>query len=479
MLQSNTGPYAISRKLDDRMTRTPLALLAAATLVLCSASIAAGPPAADQSSLKPVLNTGEKVLKFDWPTIQVGTGEYQEGPTGVTVIRFGRRVHGTLDIRGGGPGTVNSDYMRLGYDQAELDAVVFSGGSFYGLESVTAVNTAQKDDGLRDGHWVNIGFTVGSIIYDFGDRRLNEIYPDKRLAQAAYRAARPGVFPLGARGAGRMARSGALFGCNAYSGQGAAFRQVGELKLAAFVVVNALGVITTRDGRVAACYPDADWPKDLKAVDLLSAYPASRKPGWNGAPNAQAPGRNTTISLIVTNQKLLRVDLDRLAAHVHTSMARAIQPFATEFDGDVLYAVSTSELDRPVNDSETPNIDMDVIAADVMWDAILSSIPEQPAIVAKGADGSLKNADIRRYAGEYVFSPLVRIRVTAEGDKLIAQATGERPAFAIKKEAPSELQATSRTEFVIPGRYPLTLSFAKSGTLVINAGHWQQIGTRQ
>src|SRR5690349_13997001 len=168
-------------------------LLFALSAFLVTAVAHADGPKYDQSTLRPVLNDGAKVLQFDWPTIQVGTGEYEEGPTGVTVIRFAKRVHGAVDVRGGGPGTVNTDYLRIGYDVPELDAVVFSGGSFYGLESTTAVYTAMKDDGIRDGNWDNIAFAVGAIIYDLGDRRLNEIYPDKRLAQAAYRAARPGV----------------------------------------------------------------------------------------------------------------------------------------------------------------------------------------------------------------------------------------------------------------------------------------------
>ena len=178
------------------------ALLAFSVVTLC---------VADQAGLMPVVNSGAQTLQFDWPTVRIGTGEYEEGPTGVTVFHFGRRVLGAVDVRGGGPGTVNTDYLRLGYDLPELDAVVFSGGSWYGLESVTAVATALKDDGMRDGIWTNLALSVGAIIYDFGERRLNEIYPDKRLAQAAFRAARPGIFPLGAHGAGRFAKTGGLF----------------------------------------------------------------------------------------------------------------------------------------------------------------------------------------------------------------------------------------------------------------------------
>lgn len=431
-----------------------------------------------QDALVAVLNDGERVLEFDWPTIRIGTGQYEEGPTGVTVINFTRRVHGAVDVRGGGPGTVNSDYLRIGYAVPELDAVVFSGGSWYGLESTTAVATALKDDGIRDGTWTNLSLSVGAIVYDFGERRLNELYPDKRLAQAALRVAQPGRFPLGAHGAGRFVKTGGLFDCDAHSGQGAAFRQIGELKIAAFVVVNALGVVTQRDGRVAACYRDAGWPQDLRAADLLANYPASRKPGSKLAPAANDARRNTTIGLIVTNQRLDRPQLERLAAQVHTSMARALQPFATEFDGDVLYAVSTGELDRPVDESDVTNIDLDVIASELMWDAILSSVPEQP-VAPRIVPGLRYSADeLAHFAGDYLFSPFVQIRITTENGQLYGQATGLRKVYAIGREAPVVLEPVSRTQFTVPGRYPLTLDFSRPDSLLLNPGHWQQVGRR-
>lgn len=460
----------------------------ACAVVLSMAGIVTN--AAEQAQLQPVLNDGEQTLKFDWPAIRVGTGEYEEGPTGVTVFHFPNRATAAVDVRGGGPGTVNTDFLRLGYETRELDTVVFSGGSWYGLENTTAAATALKDDGLRDGDWTNLALSVGAIIYDLGPRRLNELYPDKRLAQAAFRAARPGIFPLGAHGAGRFAKTGSLFGCNAFSGQGGAFRQMGELKIAAFVVVNALGVITTREGRVAACYPDAKWPKDLRTTDLLANYPDSTKPGAALVPAASkvatpagpaenASRRNTTISLVVTNQKLSAAELQRLATHVHSSMSRAIQPFATEFDGDVLYAVTTGELESTAAKPGTPAISIDVLAAETMWDAILASVPPQPAAPRTAKRAAATQEDLKQRIGEYVFSPFVSIRISADGNRLLAQATGKRPAYAIGSDAPVELQPVSATDYTIPGRYPLVISFANPDRLVLNPGHWQQIGLRQ
>ncbi|MBS0419767.1 MAG: P1 family peptidase [Proteobacteria bacterium] len=454
------------------MSNKRFVLAAAVSAALASASS----QAADQSTLTPVVNAGQQTLQFDWPAIRVGTAEYEDGPTGVTVIHFPKRALGAVDVRGGGPGTVNTDYLRLGYDTPELDAVVFSGGSWYGLESITAVGTALKDDGVRSGDWTNLALSVGAIIYDLGDRRLNEIYPDKRLAQAALRADRPGIFPLGSHGAGRFAKTGGLFGCNAFSGQGAAFRQTGEVKIAAFVVVNALGVVTRRDGRVAACYGDTHWSKDLRATDLLASYPDSRKPGTT-VPASNEGKRNTTVSLIVTNQKLNPAELQRLATHVHSSMSRAITPFATEFDGDVLYAVSTGELD-PAKSPGLPNIDLDVEGAELMWDAILASVPAQPGFPHVPREVELSGSALQEYTGEYTFSQFARLRITTEHNKLFAQATGPRTVYGIGQSAPTELQALSPTDFTVVGRYPLVLHFEAPGKLVINPGDWQQMATK-
>jgi L-aminopeptidase/D-esterase-like protein len=147
------------------------------------AALLAAPTRAAQDGLVADTDIHGPVLTFDWPDIEVGVGAYEEGPTGLTIIRFMHSAAVVVDSRGGAPGTVNTDSLRLGYDAPRMDAVVFAGGSAYGEEAITAVITALKDDGLRSGS--DIAHATGAIIYDFGQRRLNEIYPDKRLAQAA------------------------------------------------------------------------------------------------------------------------------------------------------------------------------------------------------------------------------------------------------------------------------------------------------
>ncbi|WP_157218056.1 P1 family peptidase [Flavisphingomonas formosensis] len=449
------------------------ALLTATMIATLSTALPAATPQPPygQAALQPVVETAGPALQFDWPMIRIGSAQYREGPTGVTVFRFGKKVMGAVDVRGGGPGTVNTDYLRLGYETPDLDAVVFSGGSWYGLESTTAVDTALKDDGIRGGKWDDIGLAVGAIVYDFGPRRLNEIYPDKALAQAAYRAAQPGVFRLGAAGAGRFTETGDFFGCKAHSGQGGAFRQIGDLKIAAFTVVNAIGVITRRDGGIAACYPAANWPADLKVPDLMNSLPESRKPDWAGAK------RNTTVSLIVVNQKLPVSELQRLATQVHTSMARGIQPFATMFDGDVLYAVSTEEIDPPAKGGIS-SPELGAIASEVMWDAVLASVPPQPPVVP--AADAPPAGDPGRFAGSYVFSPFASLKVSVAGGRLMARATGQRDVYDIGRMADTELKPTVEAgSYTVPGRYPLVLRFDREGTLTINPGPWQQVSGKR
>jgi hypothetical protein len=106
-------------------------------------------------------------------------------------------------------------------------------------------------------------------------------------------------------------------------------------------------------------------------------------------------------------------------------------------------------------------------------------MPDQPKPATPAGKPVLAADKLVALAGDYVFSPFVTVKVTAEGDTLFAQATGARDAFAIGREEKTELKPVSATEFMVPGRYPLTLRFGESGRLVLNPGHWQQLGIRQ
>ncbi len=291
-------------------------------------------------------------LRFDFPGLRIGIAEYEEGPTGCTVFHLppgGAAC--AVDVRGGSPGTIG--------DYEWTHAICLAGGSLYGLEAASGVAAELMAMRGYTVGWTDVELVCGAIIYDFG-RRENSIYPDRELGRAALRAAQEGIFPLGARGAGRSATVGKTF---AYeegepSGQGGAFRQVGSTRLAVFTVVNAFGAVVDRNGNVVRGHLD---PKSGGRTPLVAGL-EQRLP-------RAAPG-NTTLTVVITNQQLDRRELRQLGVQVHSSMARAIQPFHALVDGDVLYAVTTGEVENLALSS----MSLGVLASELAWDAVLAAV---------------------------------------------------------------------------------------------------------
>ena len=190
---------------------------------------------------------------------------------------------------------------------------------------------------------------VGSaIIYDWFSRD-NLIYPDKALGRAALAAAVEGRFYHGKRGAGRWAGVG----------QGGAFRQIGATKIAVFTVVNALGVVVDRAGLVRT--RDHVHPLAKLEDRLRDAAPSS----------PVDEGEHTTLTLVVTNQKWSGRELQMIGRQVHSSMARAIQPFHTMKDGDLLLTATTGAIE---NDALADSTDFGLIASELAWDAVLNAL---------------------------------------------------------------------------------------------------------
>jgi len=310
----------------------------------------------DTAELRPRTSFDGPELRFDFPGLEIGAAEYDEGPTGCTVFSFGDAAQLAIDVRGGSPATSGA-HLDL------VHAICLAGGSLYGLEAAAGVAAellAARE--YRTG-WLEIPLVAGAIVFDWG-RRDNAVYPDKELGRAALQSARPGVFPVGRRGAGRSATAGKVF---AYeegepAGQGGAFRQVGETRLAVFTVVNAIGAIVDRDGNVVRGHFDP-------ATGLRRQLVPGVEQRLAGGTAVRPPPGNTTLTVVVTNLRLEQRQLRTLGRQVHASMARAIQPFHALEDGDVLFAVSTGAVESdPLLDTTA----LGVVASELAWDAVLS-----------------------------------------------------------------------------------------------------------
>jgi 6-aminohexanoate-oligomer endohydrolase len=321
---------------------------------------------ADHDRLTPRPSPGRETVAYDFPGVEVGTAEYTEGPTGATVIHVpaGARMH--IDERGGAIGLLSSDRYYT-------HAVCLAGGSLYGLAATAGVNEELlRANGNRVG-WNHLKVASGAIVYDFAARD-NAVHPDAALGAAALRNAVHGEFPVGRCGGGIAASVGKVDQSRCeFAGQGAAFRQVGDIKILAATVVNAVGVVVDRSGTVIrGNYDSATGTRRLPALDYETAFAET------GAAPATASG-NTTISIVITNVRLGDKELMMFGRQVHSSMHRGIQPFHTNLDGDTLFTLTTDEVDLPRNPLRTgqdtmTSVALGAVASEVMWDAILSSV---------------------------------------------------------------------------------------------------------
>jgi L-aminopeptidase/D-esterase-like protein len=205
--------------------------------------------------------------------------------------------------------------------------------------------------------WESIPIVVGAIIYDWGPRSTNAIYPDKALGRAALQNGREGIFPLGNQGAGTSATVGKLpdFSFHNKGGQGGAVGQFGPTKILVFSVVNAVGAIHDKQGNIIRGQFD---PRNKSYTDL-----------WLETSDTQGVTRNTTLTLVVTNQKFdSSWAFDQAAKQVHSAMGRVIFPFNTHRDGDVLFMVTTGD----VENTQLPPEPFGYFAGELACDAVLA-----------------------------------------------------------------------------------------------------------
>lgn len=431
-----------------------------------TAGAQSSPPAPE-----PRTATNGPALRFDFPGLSVGVAEYDEGPTGATVFRFEEPVMAAVDTRGGSPGTVLTDALRNAYETPFIHAISFAGGSDYGLAAAAGAAEAIKEETPDAGAWDQIAVVPGAIIFDLGWRRYSTVTPDHALGRAALKAARPGWFPLGARGAGRSAMQGWYLDDPQHSGQGGAFRQVGPTKVAVFAVVNSNGAVVDRAGHVVRCggrLPSCGRIGERLAARLDSLGAREETAGGEHTP---ALTRNTTLTLVATNQKMSFAQLQRLAVQVHTSMGRAIQPFATVDDGDVLFAVTTSE----VENADLSWTDLGAVASETAWDAVLASVPTLPPS-GDTIPVRLPSEALDAFTGSYEFAPGARALVAREGDRLLIRSP-DRASLYLPRGETTELLSVGTAHFLLRTDRRDRIRFERGpdgavAGLTINPGPW-------
>jgi L-aminopeptidase/D-esterase-like protein len=319
-------------------------------------------------------------LLTDITGVRVGHAGDADLASGVTAVIFDRQVVAAMDVRGGGPGTREGALLDLANTVEKIDAIALSGGSAFGLEAGGGVQAwlAERGRGLNVRGAV-IPIVPGAICFDLlngGNKKWGRFAPYRDLGYAAAAAATTG-FTLGSAGAGLGALTANLKG-----GIGSASAQTGNgVKVAALVVVNALGTVTVGDGPWFWAAP-FEVDSEYGGRGLPATFtPDVLKMRIKGGP-AAAEGENTTLAVVVTDAALTKTQAKRLAMIAQTGFARAIYPVHAPMDGDVLFAAATGE--RPI-DPLIGLTELGMVAANVVARAIARGVYAATALPLSGA----------------------------------------------------------------------------------------------
>ncbi len=262
-------------------------------------------------------------------------GHYQDEYTGVSVIISPKGAVGGVDCRGGAPGTRETDLLHNEKMMQKINAVVLSGGSAYGLEADCGVMgyLAKNKIGYKSmGKLVPI--VCGAVLYDLNQKEYH--YPTAEYGVKACENANKNV-DFGNVGAGRGATVGKIRGLKnaCKSGIGAYTLKVLGVTVTAIVAVNAMGDVVDENGQIIA-----------GAKGKNGEFINTEKCLAEGDITKLFLGTNTTIGCIITDAKLSKVDVNKLASISHNGLARAIRPVHTMYDGDTMFCMASGH--KPV-----------------------------------------------------------------------------------------------------------------------------------
>ena len=279
--------------------------------------------------------------------IRVGQAENQAARTGLTVVLCSREgATPGADVRGAAPGTREIDLCQPQNAVERVNAVVLTGGSAFGLNSVAGVmEFLERNDVGVDMGVCHVPIVPAAVLFDLteGDAHIR---PDAAMALEACRAASKEV-RQGRHGAGTGATVGKLVpsATCAPGGVGTASLTLPcGVTVGAIVAVNACGdIFDPRTGKVLACGRLANGQPILCESLLFGQVPADELPKFPPV------GANTTIGVVATDAVLTKAQVARLATCMHDGYARCIRPVHTQMDGDTAFALATGRVDADVN----------------------------------------------------------------------------------------------------------------------------------
>ena len=304
--------------------------------------------------------------------IEVGHAQDDEALTGCTVILCRKGAIAGVDVRGGAPGTRETDLLNPINLVEKVHAIVLAGGSAFGLDAATGVMRflEEKKIGFNTGT-AKVPIVPSAILYDLSIGRA-DVRPDSAMGYRAAAAASSDRPAEGNVGAGTGASVGKMFGLKLgmKSGLGTASVDIGSgIVVGAIVAVNAFGdvidpqtgtiIAGLRSGKVGSIHVG----RKNQFADTLTTMKNPLGRGVLGF----ATRTNTVIGVVATNAKLTKVQATKVAQMAQDGIARAIRPSHTMLDGDVIFALSTGGRKADVST-------VGAYAAEAMAEAVIRAV---------------------------------------------------------------------------------------------------------
>jgi L-aminopeptidase/D-esterase-like protein len=317
----------------------------------------------------------------DIPGIKVGHFTETRRPTGCTVVLTEEGATGGVDVRGGAPGTRETDLLDPINTVQAVHAIVLSGGSAFGLEAATGAvrYLEERNIGVNTGA-ARVPIVPAAILYDLGvgDPKIR---PDAEAGYKACKAATTSAPAEGNIGAGAGATVGKLFGLERAMKGGlgtAAIKLPAGVTVGAIVAVNAVGDVF--DPATAKIIAGARTPDGKKLLGTMAAILRGESlPPMLG-------GTATTIGVVATDAVLTKAQATKIAQMAHDGLARTINPIHTAADGDTIFALATGKSSRPANVTL-----IGALAAEAMAQAVVRAVRAARGIAGLPSAAEMKS----------------------------------------------------------------------------------------
>ncbi len=320
------------------------------------------------------------------PGITVGHWTNLAAATGCTVILCPEGAVAGVDVRGGAPGTRETDLLAPTCMIEKIHALYLGGGSAYGLAGADGVMRWLEAQGVGfDVLVAKVPIVPGAILFDLalGDATVR---PDGAAGYAACEAASAAPVPEGTVGAATGATVGKILGFPfaMKGGLGTACRRLGNKLIAALVAVNAAGdIVDPATGQIVAGARNPTGQGFADATRVLTQTLEQHAQSWGD--RTQRP-TNTTLGVVATNIALSKVGATKVAQMAHDGLARAIRPVHTAFDGDIVFALSLGE--------ETGDASLvGAVAAEVLAEAVVRAVRAAESLFGVPAAAAIQRQD--------------------------------------------------------------------------------------